>query len=112
MIKIVDRLGKTHKVNELVYAYFDTLTEKYIVLDKHPEISTPTIYGKYYKAPVDSFDGYIKVEYATGIDETEINNAYAMGLDRSYYISDKLGLTSNLECEGIPAIAIRMNKLD
>ncbi|NDC71834.1 MAG: hypothetical protein EBZ62_00065 [Sphingobacteriia bacterium] len=32
IIKIVDRIGKKHKINDLVYAYYDTSSELYIIL--------------------------------------------------------------------------------
>ena len=68
MINIVDRIGKTHKIGELVYAYFDTLTEKYIVLDKHPEPITPMIYGTYVETEgSDPKIGSFNVEYSTGM---------------------------------------------
>lgn len=98
MISIVDRIGRKHRIGELVYAYFDTSTEKYIVLEKHPEPKTPTIYGKY-------SGGQITVEYAAGMDFCDKIYKGAV-----YDVVDKLGLTneSSYDC---PAIAIRMEKL-
>jgi hypothetical protein len=100
VINIVDRLGKRHDIGELVYAYFDTSTEKYIVLDKHPEPVTPTIYGLY-----NSSNKSITVDYAAGIDSC----------DKIYKgtvipVVDKLNLVKP-GSNNSPAIAIKMEKL-
>lgn len=102
MIKVVDRIGKTHKVGELVYAYFDTLTEKYIVLQKHPEPTTPTIYGTYYP-----YQSCISVEYANGIEPCDDSYVYK---GANVTVVDKLGLGTNC-LDGVPAIAVKMEKL-
>jgi hypothetical protein len=44
-IKIVDRIGRSHSVGSMVYAYYDTYKSEYIVLDTYEEVSAPTIYG-------------------------------------------------------------------
>lgn len=111
MINIVDRIGKTHNVGQLVYAYFDTLTEKYIVLDKSPEPNTPTVYGtyqEYEQAPGGSAapNGFIKVEYSTGIDLC-LDFIYK---DAIVSVINKLKLPVNCT-NGAPAIAIKMEKL-
>jgi hypothetical protein len=102
MINIVDRLGKTHKIGELVYAYFDTSTEKYIVLQRHPEPITPTVYGTYSR--IDSTEGIILVEYAAGIDYCE------EGIRKGSMISVRNKLNLPVDCSA-PAIAIKMEKL-
>lgn len=102
MIKIADRLGKTHKVGELVYAYFDTATEEYIVLQRHPEPITPTVYGIY--SPTDSTEGTLVIEYAAGID-------YCVeGIQKGAVISVKNKLNLAANCTA-PAVAIQMEKL-
>lgn len=110
MINIVDRIGKTHRVGSLVYAYFDTLTEKYIVLDKDPESMTPTIYGNYYEYEYEELDdervGYILVEYVAGLDFCGDN--YRKG--DIIYVSNKLKLDA-CGLNGTPAIAIKMEQL-
>lgn len=98
IINIVDRIGKRHDIGELVYAYFDTSTEKYIILDQHPEPVTPTIYGLYN-------NGSITVDYAAGIDSC----------DKIYKgtvieVVDKLDLVKPQHSNS-PAIAIKMEKL-
>jgi hypothetical protein len=106
MIKVVDRIGRCHNAGELVYAYFDTLTEKYIVLDKHPQPTTPTIYGLYYQyegaiTPTSAY-GFMVVEYSAGLEcESE----------KAVTVFNKMGLpTSATDTNGCPAVAIRMEK--
>lgn len=103
MINIVDRLGKTHKVGEIVYAYFDTSTEKYIVLQRHPEPITPTVYGIYSQIPGESW-GNLIVENAAGIDYCD--EAIQKGSIVTVY--NKLNLDA--ACPA-PAVAIKMEKL-
>lgn len=103
MIDVVDRIGKTHLTGELVYAYFDTSTEKYIVLDKFLEPITPTIYGTYY--PSDINYGYIIVEHATGIERC---GDYMITKGSSVMAKNKIGAPTDF---GRPAIAIKMEKL-
>jgi hypothetical protein len=98
VINIVDRLGKRHNIGELVYAYFDTSTEKYIVLDKHPEPVTPTIYGLYN-------NGSITVDYAAGIDSC--NKIYKGSIIQ---VVDKLNLVKD-QNSSCAAVAIKMEKL-
>lgn len=106
MIDVVDRIGKTHKIGELIYAYFDTSTEKYIVLDKHPEPTTPMIYGNYY-AENDDY-GFIKVEYAAGIDYCKDNITKGSVVT----VVNKIKLDYLTGCSnGAPAIAVKMEKL-
>lgn len=102
MINIADRLGKTHKIGELVYAYFDTSTEQYIVLQRHPEPVTPTVYGMY--SPIDNTMGSLVVEYAAGIDYCD------EGIQKGATIiaMNKLNLAANCAA---PAVAIKMEKL-
>ncbi len=102
MINIVDRLGKTHKIGEMVYAYFDTSTEKYIVLQRHPEPITPTVYGIY--SPSDATEGVLVVEYAAGIDYCE------EGIQKGITISVKNKMNLSANCSA-PAVAIKMEKL-
>lgn len=102
MINIVDRIGKTHKIGELVYAYFDTSTEKYIVLQRHPEPITPTIYGMY--SALDETEGSIVVEYSAGIDYCD------EGIVKGSVISVKNKMNLPANCSA-PAIAIKMEKL-
>jgi len=46
VIKLVDRIGRKHKVNDLVYAYYDTANSEYIILDNVSTISSPIMaYG-------------------------------------------------------------------
>ena len=58
-IPIVDRLGRVHEIEDLVYAYYDSYTNDYIVLQSYPD-HTAAIYGTYTK--VDDEYGFIKVE--------------------------------------------------
>jgi hypothetical protein len=102
MINIVDRLGKTHKIGELVYAYFDTSTEKYIVLQRHPEPITPVIYGIY--SSLDSTEGTLVVDYAAGIDYCD------EGIQKGATIIVKNKLKLPADCSA-PAVAIKMEKL-
>ena len=102
MINIVDRLGKTHKIGELVYAYFDTSTEKYIVLQRHPEPITPTVYGIY--SHIDNTEGTLVVEYAAGIDYCD------EGIQKGATIIVKNKLNLPADCSA-PAVAIKMEKL-
>jgi len=102
MINIVDRLGKTHKIGELVYAYFDTSTEKYIVLQRHPEPITPTVYGIY--SPTGPTEGVLVVEYAAGIDYCD------EGIQKGVTISVKNKMNLSANCSS-PAVAIKMEKL-
>jgi len=97
-INIVDRIGRKHRVGELVYAYYDTSTEKYIVLEKHPEPLTPTIFGRYK-------NGKITVEYAAGMDFC--TTVYKGSV---YDVVDKLGLVND-PSQDCPAVAVRMEKL-
>lgn len=101
MINIVDRIGKTHKIGELVYAYFDTLTEKYIVLDKHPEPVTPMVYGTYVETEgSEPKKGSFVVKYSTGMDacDEDVPTVY-----------NKLNLPASTSSP-CPAIAVRMEK--
>jgi hypothetical protein len=102
MINVVDRLGRKHQVGELVYAYFDTSTEKYIVLERRPDPITPIIYGVY--SPIDETEGNLIVEYAAGIEYCDdgIRNGSVVA------VKNKLKLSAN--CAG-PAMAIKMEKL-
>jgi hypothetical protein len=102
MINIVDRLGKTHKIGELVYAYFDTSTEKYIVLQRHPEPITPTVYGTY--SGIDNTEGVLVVDYAAGVNYCE--EGIVKGSE--IFVKNKLNLPA--DCSA-PAIAIKMEKL-
>ena len=61
MIKLVDRIGKGHNAGELVYAYFDAENNVYIVLQRHKELNTATIYGEFRY-------GYLQVEGMAGVD--------------------------------------------
>jgi hypothetical protein len=63
VIKVVDRLGKSHNVGDMIYAYYDTYNSEYLVLDKYPETSSssPTIYGIW-------SSGHIIVENISGTD--------------------------------------------
>jgi hypothetical protein len=101
MINIVDRIGKTHKAGEFVYAYFDTQTEEYIVLDKYSEITTPTIFGIYNPST-----GILTVEYAAGIDY------YKDGIVKGTEVTvvNKLNLSTPQSCT-IFAVAIKMERL-
>lgn len=106
MINVVDRIGKTHQTGELVYAYFDTSTETYIVLDKYSEPATPTIYGIYYNTTPPS--GYLQVEYAAGIDHCK-DYIYK---DAMVPVVNKMNLSVNCDYGiGVQAIAIKMEKL-
>ena len=62
-IPIADRLGRVHEIEDLVYAYYDSYTNDYIVLQSYPD-STGAIYGVYTK--VDDQYGFIKVEGRVG----------------------------------------------
>lgn len=86
----------------MVYAYFDTSTEKYIVLQRHPEPVTPTVYGMY--DPLDNTEGTLIVEYAAGIDYCD------EGIQKGATITVKNKLNLATDCAA-PAIAIKMEKL-
>ena len=58
-IPITDRLGRVHELEDLVYAYYDSYTNDYIVLQSYPD-HTAAIYGVYTKV-ADEY-GFIKVE--------------------------------------------------
>jgi hypothetical protein len=95
MIKVVDRIGKTHAAGDMVYAYYDTYKSEYIVLDKYEEVSTPTIYGQW--------DGTtIKVEGLSGI--TTENN---IDIGSSITVENTLNLTTPDEDCTVRGVAIK-----
>jgi hypothetical protein len=97
MIKVVDRLGQSHKSGEKIYAYYDTYKGEYIVLQtKNTTESTPTIYGLW--------DGSsIYVEGYSGLsseDDISIGDYVA--------VENLLNLpTPNDQCNNIQAVAIK-----
>ena len=46
-INLVDRIGRCHKSQTLIYAYYDTDSGEYIALQEQDTAGTPTIYGNY-----------------------------------------------------------------
>jgi hypothetical protein len=62
-IPIVDRLGRSHQLEELVYAYYDSYANNYIVLQSYPD-HTGAIYGEYIR--MDDEKGSIRVEGVVG----------------------------------------------
>jgi hypothetical protein len=93
----VDRLGKCHKPGTLVYAYYDTHTDKYIVLQDYEGQITPMIYGVYTK--LSSVDGYITIEGLTGTDcDITIGN--------SVYVKNPMRHSSS--CDVVRAVAVLM----
>ena len=62
-IPVTDRLGRVHEIEDLIYAYYDSYTNDYIVLQSYPD-HTGAIYGVYTK--VDDQYGFIKVEGRVG----------------------------------------------
>ena len=109
MIQIVDRLGKTYKTGDLVYAYFDTSTEKYIVLENYQQPITPMIYGIYQQQAESSpAGGILRVEYAAGIEYCQ--DGVAKNSDVS--VSNKLKIPYTMCGKGTRAIAVRMEVLN
>lgn len=108
MIQIVDRLGKTYHAGDMVYAYFDTSTEKYIVLDHFKEPITPTVYGIYvqkYQSGDNLYTGTLRVEYATGIEYCE----EGIVVNSDITVHNKLRLPYRMCGTGTRAIAVRMS---
>jgi hypothetical protein len=103
-IKIVDRIGRRLKVDDLVYAYYDTSTEEYIALEQNPVAATPTIYGTY--SPTSCTEGYFTVKYAAGLDSSD-----NIAADTVITVKNLLGFKISTSTCAVPAIAIKMDKL-
>lgn len=102
MIDIVDRIGQTHDVGALVYAYFDTSMEKYIVLEKFNSNNTQMVYGSY--TSINDAEGTLVVQYLAGSNSSCNNITQGSVIT----VQNQLGLSANGCQSGLPAVALRI----
>jgi hypothetical protein len=61
LIRLVDRIGSTHFINDMVYAYYDTYRSEYIILTKQE--SNIQVYGEItLGAPTSEYNGILSIE--------------------------------------------------
>lgn len=98
IIKVVDRIGKSHNAGTLIYAYYDTYRSEYIVLDTYEEQSSPMIFGQW--------DGEtIKVEGTVGLSSKDNIN-----IGSTVTVQNRLNLEKPLVTCTVRAVAVKFLK--
>lgn len=90
---IADRLGKKHSAGDMVYVYYDTYTEEYIVLDKY-EQPTPTVYGTLVGTS-------LLIEGIAGVSDSTIT------IGNTLTVANPMGLKPPTGCQSVRAVAVK-----